>query len=100
MKMRVCGTVLISMLLTGCGDLISVEAVGTRDNSVFDPALVGAWNAGDALVIVRAGEDKSYRIHWVSAAFHAPTSAGSKTELSLVPTASTVSPRTPSAAWK
>jgi hypothetical protein len=55
------------MLLTGCGDLISVEAVGTRDNSVFDPALVGAWNAGDALVIVRAGEDKSYRIHWVSA---------------------------------
>jgi hypothetical protein len=47
--------------------LLSLEAVATRENSVFDPALVGAWNAGDAVIIVQAGEDKSYRIHWVSA---------------------------------
>ena len=67
--MRVlCITVVIAaVLLTGCGDLLSVEAVANKDNTVFDPALVGAWNAGDAVVIVQAGDDHAYRIHWVGA---------------------------------
>lgn len=60
--------VLLAVLLTGCGDLLSVEGIANKDNTVFDPALVGAWNAGDAVIIVQASEDKgSYAIHWVGA---------------------------------
>lgn len=64
---RVLGIAFFSVLLTGCGDLLSIEGVSTKENAVFDPALVGAWNAGDAVIIVQAGDDKAYRIHWVSA---------------------------------
>jgi hypothetical protein len=57
--------VFAALLLTGCGDLPSVEALANKENSVFDPALVGAWSSGDAIVIVQAGRDQSYRIHWL-----------------------------------
>ena len=58
----------MALLLTGCGDLPSVEGIANKENTVFDPALVGAWNAGDAVIIVQAVEDKtSYGIHWVGA---------------------------------
>jgi hypothetical protein len=53
------------LMLTGCGDLVSVEAVANQDNTVFDPALVGAWTSGDAVVIVQSGEEESYRISWL-----------------------------------
>ena len=59
--------VFAAALLTGCGDLPSVEALATEKNIVFDPALLGAWNAGDAVVVVQKGDDKSYRIHWMGA---------------------------------
>jgi hypothetical protein len=59
--------VFAAALLTGCGDLPSVEALANKGNTVFDPALVGAWNAGDAVVIVQAGDEQSYRIHWLGA---------------------------------
>ncbi len=59
--------VLAAVLLTGCGDLPSVEALANKGNTVFDPALVGAWNSGDAVVIVQAGDDQSYRIQWLGA---------------------------------
>ena len=59
--------VFAAVLLTGCGDLPSVEALANKDNTVFDPALVGAWNSGDAVVIVQAGDDQSYRIDWLGA---------------------------------
>jgi len=55
------------VLLTGCGDLPSVEALANKENTVFDPTLVGAWNSGDAVLIVQAGDDQSYRIHWLGA---------------------------------
>jgi hypothetical protein len=64
--MRVVGIALI-VLLTGCGELPSVEGLANNDNTVFDPALVGAWNAGDAVVIVQKGDDQKYAIHWVGA---------------------------------
>jgi hypothetical protein len=59
--------VFAAVLLTGCGDLPSVEGLANKDNTVFDPALLGAWNAGDAVIIVQKGEDKNYAIHWVGA---------------------------------
>ena len=58
--------VFAALLLTGCGDLLSVEGLANKGNTVFDPALVGAWNTGDAVIIVQAGDDQSYRIHWWS----------------------------------
>jgi hypothetical protein len=67
--MRTACTALIfaTVLLTGCGNLLSVEGLATKDNTVFDPALVGAWNAGDAVIIVQKGDDLGYRIHWMGA---------------------------------
>jgi hypothetical protein len=59
--------VIAALLLTGCGDLPSVEALANKTNTVFDPALVGAWSSGDAVVIVQAGDDLSYKIHWLGA---------------------------------
>ena len=59
--------VFAAVLLTGCGDLPSVEGLANKENTVFDPALVGAWNAGDAVVIVQKGDDQGYAIHWVGA---------------------------------
>jgi hypothetical protein len=59
--------VFATVLMTGCGDLPSVEGLANKDNVVFDPSLVGAWNSGDAIVIVQQGDDQSYRIHWLGA---------------------------------
>jgi len=59
--------VFAAVLLTGCGDLPSVEALANKGNTVFDPTLVGAWNSGDAVIIVHAGDDQSYGIHWLGA---------------------------------
>jgi hypothetical protein len=59
--------VLAVALLTGCGELPSVEALANKENTVFDPALIGAWNSGDAVVIVQKGEDQAYLIHWLGA---------------------------------
>jgi hypothetical protein len=63
--MRAGWLVFAAALLTGCGDLPSVEGLANKDNTVFDPGLVGAWNAGDAVIIVHRGEDRNYSIHWV-----------------------------------
>lgn len=64
---RTIGVISALLLLAGCGDLPSIEGVATKENTVFDQALVGAWNAGDAVIIVQPGEDRSYRVHWVGA---------------------------------
>ena len=60
-------TVFAAVLLTGCGDLPSVEGLANKGNTVFDASLVGAWNSGDAVAIVQAGGDQSYRIDWLGA---------------------------------
>jgi hypothetical protein len=59
--------VFAGILLTSCGDLPSLEGLANKNNTVFDPALVGAWNSGDAAVIVQRGDNQSYRIHWLGA---------------------------------
>lgn len=59
--------VFATVLMTGCGDLSSVEGLANKDNAVFDPTLVGAWNSGDAVVIVQKGDNQSYRIYWLGA---------------------------------
>ena len=59
--------VFAALLLTGCGDLLSVQGLANKANTVFDANLVGAWNSGDAVVIVQAGDDQSYRINWLGA---------------------------------
>ena len=59
--------VFAALLLTGCGDLLSVEGLANKGNTVFDPTLVGSWNSGDAVIIVQAGDDQSYSIHWLGA---------------------------------
>jgi hypothetical protein len=59
--------VFAALLLTGCGDLPSVQGLANKGNTVFDASLVGAWNSGDGVVIVQAGDDQSYHIDWLGA---------------------------------
>src|ERR1700733_11790649 len=42
-------------------------AFGRQGEHVFNPALVGASNSGDAVVIVQKGSDQDYRIDWLGA---------------------------------
>jgi hypothetical protein len=66
MRLLPISLILALVLLTGCGDLPSVEALATSENTVFDPALVGAWSSGDAVVISQPNDDKkSYSISWL-----------------------------------
>lgn len=67
MHARWIALVFAALLLTGCGDLLSVQGLADKGNTVFDPTLVGAWNSGDAVIIVQAGDDQSYAIHWLGA---------------------------------
>ena len=53
-------------LLMGCGDLPSLQGIANQTNTVFDPALLGAWNGGDAVAIVRKGENNKYAISWLA----------------------------------
>jgi hypothetical protein len=59
-----------TLLLSGCGDLMSLESIATRDNTVFDRALLGTWTDNkDALCVVRPpdkGQDTIYNIAWIN----------------------------------
>ncbi len=56
-----------AILLTGCGDLLSIQPLATKDNAVFDSALIGVWSDGDDLLL-RVSEDKpaAYDILWMN----------------------------------
>ena len=44
------------LLLTGCGDLLSLHSLYTAEDNVFDAALEGLWeNADDHLLVERQG---------------------------------------------
>jgi hypothetical protein len=69
--MRLLQLVLVGALAlstTGCGDLLSIEPLATKDNTIFDPALAGVWTDGDE-VILTVKEDKpaAYDILWIAA---------------------------------
>ncbi len=57
--------VFAAILLTGCGDLPSLEGLANKENTVFDPALLGTWSTAESVIVVKAGDDQSYRIHWL-----------------------------------
>ena len=59
-------TVAAMLLLTGCGDLPFVQGLANPENTVFDPALVGAWSYDDAVVIVQKADEHSYAISWLA----------------------------------
>jgi hypothetical protein len=54
-----------TLLLTGCGDLMSLEPLATKDNTIFDAALLGTWTDNqDTLCVVRAA-NPAYKIIWI-----------------------------------
>jgi hypothetical protein len=57
----------MAMFATGCGELLSIHPLATKDNSIFDSALIGVWSDGDDLLL-RVTEDKpaAYDILWMS----------------------------------
>jgi hypothetical protein len=66
MRALLLAPLLAFFFLTACGDLPSIEPLATKDNTVFDPALVGVWNSKSALVISQKGDDQSYKISWLN----------------------------------
>jgi hypothetical protein len=54
-----------TLLLTGCGDLMSLEPLATKENTIFDAALLGTWtDSKDTLCVVRAA-NPAYNIVWI-----------------------------------
>jgi len=49
--------VLAALWSTGCGDLVSLHALYTKHDQVFDAALEGRWESDDNIVEVRRAED-------------------------------------------
>jgi hypothetical protein len=58
--MRTAGIALLcalAVLTTGCGDLISLHPLVTKDDQVFDPTVEGRWEDNeDLLVVQRVGD--------------------------------------------
>jgi hypothetical protein len=46
-----------SALMVGCGDLLSLHALSTKQDQVFDPAIEGKWENADNSVSVRRSQD-------------------------------------------
>jgi hypothetical protein len=43
--------------MVGCGDLLSLHALYTKETQVFDPSLEGKWqNADNSMVVTRMGD--------------------------------------------
>ncbi|MGA3024433.1 MAG: hypothetical protein ABSF98_06670 [Bryobacteraceae bacterium] len=54
-----------TLLLTGCGDLMSLESIATKDNTVFDKALLGTWTDNKDSLCVVGPADPGYNIAWI-----------------------------------
>ena len=61
----------VTLLLSGCGDLLSVHPLATAETAVFDAGLTGEWSCADkdckGAALIRAGsaERKDYEIVWI-----------------------------------
>ncbi len=46
-----------STCMVGCGDLLTLHALYTKDTQVFDPSIEGKWeNADNSIVVTRMGD--------------------------------------------
>jgi hypothetical protein len=62
----------VMLLLSGCGDLLSVQPLATAETAVFDAGLTGEWSCADTnckgvSLLIRAGsaEKKDYDFLWI-----------------------------------
>jgi uncharacterized protein YceK len=61
----------VMLLLSGCGDLLSVHPLATAESVVFDAGLTGEWSnagkddAGVALIHAGSAQKKEYEIVWI-----------------------------------
>lgn len=59
------------LLLSGCGDLLSVQPLATAETAVFDAGLTGEWSCADkditGVALIRAGsaQKSDYDIVWI-----------------------------------
>ncbi|MBI5085579.1 MAG: hypothetical protein HZB13_13385 [Acidobacteria bacterium] len=69
--MRFVLTLIGMLLLSGCGDLLSVHPLATAETAVFDAGLIGEWACSDkdckgtALIRAASVEKKEYDIVWI-----------------------------------
>jgi hypothetical protein len=63
--------VTLILLLTACGDLLSVYPLATAETAVFDAGLIGEWSCagkdckGTALIRAGSAGNKDYDIVWI-----------------------------------
>ncbi len=57
--MRYCLGLLLAActVMVGCGDLLSLHALGTKSDQVFDPAIEGKWENADNSISVKRSQD-------------------------------------------
>ena len=58
MRYIFCSLVAACALLAGCGDLLSLHALYTKADQVFDPAIEGKWESTDNLMSVQRSGDQ------------------------------------------
>ena len=49
---------LACLFLTGCGDILFTETIATKEDSFFDPSLLGTWFDQDDTVLTVTGENR------------------------------------------
>jgi hypothetical protein len=57
-----------TVLMTGCGSVLSISPLYTDENVIQDPGLIGTWQAGqdNDIVVVRPVDGKAYQVLYTS----------------------------------
>lgn len=57
MRLAIFSLLAASTCMVGCGDLLTLHALYTKDTQVFDPSIDGKWeNADNSMVVSRMGD--------------------------------------------
>jgi hypothetical protein len=58
----------VALLMTGCGSIVSVSPLYSDETITQNPGLIGTWQAstGDDILLVRAGDNKTYQALYTS----------------------------------
>jgi hypothetical protein len=75
-----CVVAVACILLTGCGDLLTLHALYTKADQVFDPAIEGKWESTDNVMSIRRDGDR-YEVILQS---RPPSAESTKFELHLM----------------
>ena len=65
MRYILCSILAASTCMVGCGDLLSLHALYTKESQVFDASIEGKWqNADNSMVVTRMGDFYEVLLQW------------------------------------